>query len=362
VTILRLIADDLTGALDTAAEFSGLTGPVPVRWDLPERGSAALDTGTREASRNDAEARVSALAPALLGADIAFKKLDSLLRGQVGAELAACVAAQPWRSVVLAPAFPAQGRITRDLRQMTRQPGGSWRQVGRSLSDLLAEVGLTWRKGDPDAPLPPGLSVFDATEQRDLGRIAAIGTAAPGPVLWCGSGGLGRALAGAHPAQVDRALRAPVLGLFGSDQAVTARQLAACGTLWHRLSDSDPRPIAAALTRDGAALASVSLPSNLEREDAAARIAQIFGDLVHTLQPPGTLIAAGGETLRALCASLGATALSAQGLVAPGVPRSVLVGGRWDGVAVISKSGAFGQDSLWRDLLAENGLLRDNQA
>jgi D-threonate/D-erythronate kinase len=34
----------------------------------------------------------------------------------------------------------------------------------------------------------------------------------------------------------------------------------------------------------------------------------------------------------------------------------VLRGGRWDGVEVISKSGAFGGDSLLRDLLERNGL------
>ena len=71
---------------------------------------------------------------------------------------------------------------------------------------------------------------------------------------------------------------------------------------------------------------------------------------------PGTLLAAGGETLRALCRGLGARALEAAGLVAPGVPRSVMRGGAWDGLEVVSKSGAFGADTLWRDLLAGNGL------
>ena len=64
---------------------------------------------------------------------------------------------------------------------------------------------------------------------------------------------------------------------------------------------------------------------------------------------------AGGETLRALCDGLGAQGLLAAGLVTPGVPRSRLLGGAWDGLAVISKSGAFGPDALWRDLLAGNG-------
>ena len=42
-------------------------------------------------------------------------------------------------------------------------------------------------------------------------------------------------------------------------------------------------------------------------------------------------------------------------LVTPGVPRSRLRGGAWDDVTVVSKSGAFGPDALWRDLLAGNG-------
>ena len=49
---LRLLADDLTGALDTAAELVGLTGPVRTYWHgaVPQTlpANAALDSGTRE--------------------------------------------------------------------------------------------------------------------------------------------------------------------------------------------------------------------------------------------------------------------------------------------------------------------------
>jgi len=34
-----------------------------------------------------------------------------------------------------------------------------------------------------------------------------------------------------------------------------------------------------------------------------------------------------------------------------------MCGGGWDGLDVVSKSGAFGTDTVWRDLLAGNGLL-----
>lgn len=361
--VLRLVADDLTGALDTAAEFAALCGPVAVRWDAGTDGAAslALATRTREAPREAALARVAAVAPRLAGADLAVKKLDSLLRGHPAAELAACLRGAAVRSVVLAPAFPAQGRITRGGRQLERQPDGAWLQAGEDLGTLLGAEGLSWQAGDPDAPLPPGISVFDAATEDDLARIVARGRAAAGPVLWCGSGGLGRALAAAAPVRPDRALRGPVLGLFGSDQATTARQLAACGPAWLRLGEGDDARVTRALDR-GAALVSLELPDGLDRAEAARRIASRFGALLGALPRPGTLLVAGGETLAAVCAALGATALEAVGVVAAGVPRAVLRGGRWDGVAMVTKSGAFGPDDLWRDLLAHNGWTADTHA
>ena len=359
--VLRLIADDLTGALDSAAELTGLCGPVPLRWADGGKvtGSLAMDTGTREASRDAAIDRVREVAPALRGADIAFKKIDSLLRGHVAAELAACMAAGGWQHVVLAPAFPAQGRITQGGRVLVRQAGGEISPVGPDLPALLAAEGLKARRGDPAAPLPPGLSVFDAERQADLARIVALGRAASGPVLWCGSGGLARALAGPTVAETVTALRGPVLGLFGSDQPATARQLAACGDCAMAITSGDDATalhVSRMMEAAGVAMVGVNLPFGLDRAEAARRIATEMAGLTQRLPPPGTLIVAGGETLRAICVALGARGLDAVGIVQPGVPRSVLRGGAWDGVAVVSKSGAFGGDTLWRDLLADSVL------
>lgn len=361
--VLRLIADDLTGALDSAAEFTTLVGPVPVRWDLAGNatGNLAVATATREATRADAIARARAAAPLLEGGGIAFWKLDSLLRGHPAAELAACLEGGAWRSVVIAPAFPAQGRVTRGGRQLARDGACGWRAVAPDIAALLAAEGLEARPGDAARPLPPGISVFDAETEDDLRRIAACGRAAAGPVLWCGSGGLARALAAAAPTPNDTVLRLPVLGLFGSDQDVTRRQLAACGPLWLRVEPGDGAArLAAALDAQGAALASLALPDGVPRDEAARRIAQGFARILHDLPRPGTLLVAGGETLAAVCAALGATTLEAEGAIAPGVPRSVLRGGRWDGVALVSKSGAFGADTLWRDLLAANGVITEH--
>ena len=79
-------------------------------------------------------------------------------------------------------------------------------------------------------------------------------------------------------------------------------------------------------------------------------------DVTRSIGRPCTLLVAGGETLRGLCISLNAEHLEVRGRVIPGLPRSVLRGGRWDGVEVISKSGAFGSEGLWRNLLEHNGM------
>lgn len=358
---IRLLADDLTGALDTAAEFVGLAGDCPILafWHgaLPAAlpANAALDSGSRELDATAAMATVAELSAALTGAAIAYKKIDSLLRGPTLAEAAACFRAGGWERAVLAPAFPYQGRATRDGRQHARDAEGHWAPIRDG--DIVARLeaaGVPVHRGRLDESLRPGISVFDAETDADLRQVATLGRATPGPVLWMGTGGLAQALAHAVPAEACSPLQEPVLGLFGSDQAVTAGQLALCGADWVQLPDGSAAQAAALTARlqtNGRVLASLDLPAGLARAEAAARIAGELSRLVREMPPPGTLLVAGGETLRGLCLALDARGLELQGRIAPGLPRSILRGGPWDGVTVVSKSGAFGSPTLLRDLV-----------
>jgi uncharacterized protein YgbK (DUF1537 family) len=358
VTTLRLLADDLTGALDTAAEFVGLASPIHALWHgavpstLPP--NAALDSGTRELESEAAASVVASLAPSLGGADIAFKKIDSLMRGPTLAEIAACVRHGKWKCALLAPAFPYQGRVTRDGVQHALDGQGRWSPVGGDIVARLRQEGLRAQPGRFDAEPQPGVNVFDAETDEDLARIAALGRATRNSVLWVGTGGLARALANESSAEARTHLSSPLLGLFGSDQDVTAGQLAACGPDWMELRQVGPAEVAALVARlqtNGKALVNVALPAGTARDEAAKRINIELARLVEDLPPPGTLVVAGGETLRGVCMCLGTRSLELQGRIVPGLPRSVMRGGRWDGVTVISKSGAFGTPTLLRDLL-----------
>lgn len=351
---LHLIADDLTGALDTAAQFA-LAAPVAVHWTMPERLPArvALDSGTREGSPEAAHATVRALAARLPEAPDALRyaKLDSLLRGHAAAEIAAWIEAVRPAHCVIAPAFPFNGRATRGGRQGVLSDG-TWTPVACDLAADLAARGLAPTLCRPGDALPPGVSLWDAETDADLAAIVAAGRAARGPVLWAGTGGLAAALAGVAPPAGDAFpppdLPRPLLGLFGTHHPATLAQLAPLATC----SATETAAVAEALQGAGVALVTPGLPEGPDPAAAAVEIARRFGALAATLPRPGSLIVSGGETLRALCESLGADHLDLTGQIVPGVPASILRGGRWDGVRVVSKSGAFGKPPLLGRLLA----------
>jgi len=352
---LRLIADDLTGALDAAAEFATAAGPIRVGWgQMPARLPAdfVYDTATRETDAATASARLSAAAAGmgLCGAAIAFLKLDSLLRGNGGHEIVACLAGANFTRAIVAPAFPFQRRFTRGGRQYAPSRT-DWVAVGEDLAASLKALGVTVTPCRPGDRVPDGVSLWDADSDDDLRTIANAGRRLGGRSLWVGSGGLAHALAD-RPNEGDiawpQALAGPVLGLFGSDHPVTKGQLQTAAEACVRLADggaASVRRLVDALGDSGCALATFDLPP-VGRAAAAAHIASALADLAARLDPPATLICGGGETLRALCESLGTQALDVSGRIMPGVPLSRMLGGRWDGVKVISKSGAFGEPDL----------------
>ncbi|WP_420712755.1 four-carbon acid sugar kinase family protein [Ancylobacter sp. SL191] len=105
---MRLLADDLTGALDSAAALATPRCRIPVLWQ-PERALpavAAIDPGTQEMDGDRPIRRHDRLADGLLGGEPAFKKIDSRMRGNWTAELAALSTRMAGWHLVVAPPFP----------------------------------------------------------------------------------------------------------------------------------------------------------------------------------------------------------------------------------------------------------------
>ena len=98
---VAVIADDLTGAADTGIAFALAGVPTFVAFGErnPPAGSrvVAFDTDSRALAADAAAARASAAATRACerGVRTIYKKIDSTLRGNVGAEAAAILRANP---------------------------------------------------------------------------------------------------------------------------------------------------------------------------------------------------------------------------------------------------------------------------
>jgi D-threonate/D-erythronate kinase len=343
MTILRLIADDLTGALDTAAQFTGRIGPLPVLLDrttgAPD-GSYALNLSCRDGDEKTAVAFTRENLRCYSGADVAFKKIDSLLRGHWAAELAVIVRSGMFRRIVLAPAVPAHGRFTRDGLHMLAPSSGD-PQLIKDVGAELKRHGVSSRGVDCEIVL------LDAESDADLDAIAKRYANEP-TTLWCGAAGLARALA-QQPPRAAQPLNQPHLVIVGSRHPVSLHQVEVFGAArpdWLAPMAAEPSFVSRAQTTletFGCCVVLPALPSGLTEMEAAERIARGLELLSGRLPPLGGLTVVGGETFAALCRVLKATRLSVDGEFLHGVPASRMESGLWSGTFCASKSGAFGE-------------------
>ncbi len=364
-------ADDLTGACDTAAPFAvrGLETLVIVQGDGPASAHGvsadvlAIDTETREHGPEVARER-ACRAGAVLRAgapSVLYKKVDSTLRGQIAAEIDGMLEGVGVATALLAPAFPAQGRTVVDGRLLVdgrpveetpiaRDPTAP--ATGASVLALLAAAGARPVGILPLATLRRGRDAVDARIERfaasggralvadaetgpDLAVLADAGRKAP--VLLAGSAGLATALARREACAVTGRrgpLRGPLLVVAGSAHPSTRTQVMRLGRragLEILAPPDDGRAGDAA--RRGETARSLA-------ESARARIERAR---------PGAVMLTGGETAIAVLRALEAHGLRLSGQLEPGLALGTLAGGPFDGLAVLTKAGGFGDaDTLVR--------------
>jgi D-threonate/D-erythronate kinase len=144
---ILVLADDLTGALEVGAKFaaSGVASQARIAPAFQPRdlqdaaGALVVDTETRHAAASKAARRVYEFADAAYreGFSHVYKKTDSTLRGNIGAELAALCEAFAGAPLLYVPAYPQMGR---SVRSGTLHVNG-------------VQVGATSFAGDPFNPV-----------------------------------------------------------------------------------------------------------------------------------------------------------------------------------------------------------------
>lgn len=407
---LLIIADDFTGALDTGVQFAAhgvrtrvVIGP-EADFATSQAEVLAVDVETRHLLARQAYDTVAQLTAQAeqAGVPYIYKKTDSALRGNIGAELSALLRASGWRQLPFLPAFPQMGRVTVggihlvDGVLVTESPFGAdlFEPVCHSVvteliaeqSDLPAHSYPALSAGDP-VPEAEGILVFDADSRADLLSTGRQLLDTGGLHIMAGCAGFGTVLPELLGMAADVQRQPPeldprLLVVCGSVHPITVNQLRAAEQAgfthihltpeqklraghWqspqgqmefqdiHRSLEENPLCIID--TNDvgtNALTEAYALAQGIPTEDVRLGVARSIGYLVGALftSPAlGTLLITGGDTLLQCMECVGVKELEPVCELEKGVVLSQFT---YQGCSryVISKSGGFGQETLLVDL------------
>src|SRR5215213_5031638 len=377
--LIAVIADDLTGAADTGVQLVHAGYRTAVFFRATEvleddLDAVSFDTDSRAIPAGFAAKRVLDALHVARGARTVYKKLDSTLRGNVAAELAAALGGARRDHVIVAPAFPAAGRTTVrgiqrvhgvpvDETEMANDPANPVREahVPGLLAGAFSSVGALGVEdlADPDlvrrALEDYECVVADAERDADL---EALVRAVPDParVLWAGSAGLALALGSVYPgpcaedASVHRAPVRPVLVVVGSLSGVAREQVRRLvvkyGEVDVPVGGEQVNAVQNAVEAVREALAGGTCAVVRSPEEMAASSESILRSLAEVaalLSEEGLfegLVLTGGATAVEVARRLGASGIRLEGEVETGVPMGVLAGPR--PYPVVTKAGGFG--------------------
>lgn len=375
--MIAVIADDITGAAEIAAIGwrRGLSAQVQMTPN-PTAGAdlVAIDTDTRSVPSDTARAIVKDIVIRLreISAQWHFKKVDSVLRGNVGAELEAMMEALGKKRTILAPANPSKGRVIADGRyyingvpldetEFAHDPEHPARSS--SVIELLRaspeDVGLPsvgcashtngqwWAEPTLRGTPPAALHVLDPGAYRgeETGIVVAQATIAADLVRWSeyvnedmlAAGGAdffeaildsrlpSHQLAARDAPELGKGPRLFVCGSKGSAIRQPPHEIPACLMPEGQadLSGQWARDIVTALAASGCAVVAIgqaaecgglsALDVRTQMTLAVQRVAQRVA--------LGELLIEGGATAGAILRRLGWNALDVQGEYAPGIVR-----------------------------------------
>ena len=375
-----VIADDLSGAADAVAGYGSAYSAAVVldsegQW--PDAEILAIDTESRYLPASEAAAVVAQVVRrALTGRRRVFKKIDSLLRGHVGVEIAAALVEMTDGGVglaLIAPAFPANGRTTVDgvvhvngLANTRGDFNGSIKQAlamsGLEVGAVLATAGQT-----PEAlaaqlrrMMKRGINaaIFDAVSDAELLAVVHAADLVDAPTLLAGSGGLASQIAprlehaGSGPIEYPQGLRTlVVIGSYSALAQAQRRALVDAGVR-HVIVDHSslltpmvPRDLAHAID-EGDVVLTPDSAVRLDKSQARLVARALAIAAVAVIDRCDALVLTGGETARAVLHELGTVHMRVIRELGAGIVLSQV---SIDLPLVVTKAGAFGDaDTLVR--------------
>ncbi len=387
-----ILADDLTGALDTGVQFreKGFATFVPLKFSHPFPDAPALvfNSESRHLSGEMAYERVRQICKKLNGR-ILYKKIDSTLRGNVGPEIDAMLDGLGYKKAILVPSYPAQGRTVENgilrvngipLHQTSfvkefKYPLTSssiLNQLGKGFGEDISHI-----SGKGLSQVPASLArrilqaeerivLIDAKTSNDLRCIARAWILVKDEVLACGSAGLAKEIP-IRPSPFTKKrfklenVGEPFLIVSGSRNQRTLDQLErVMDRLSFPLVEPDLKRFTHAkdsrqemnrlshrllqlLEEYPGAILSTSFQRLLpnRRDSVSTNLGKVAATILSHRSLSG-LILTGGDVAWKACRFLESSAMRVEGEVLPGVPLSSLTDGPFKGLRIITKSGGFG--------------------
>ena len=400
---LRVLADDLTGACDIGAELLPGPGGVAVLPALDDRAAplprgaiCVRNTQSRTVQPSEAASRVTAalgdVGPGWAG--LVLKKIDTGLRGPLGAEIDATMDVLGVDEAFVLPAIPEVGRTTLGGRQMiggipvhetafARDPHHPIRDasVPAALETTsrrrAAVVDITAVRGDMATAIEraraagAAVLVCDAETETDLERAVRALLLRARPLLLVGSTGLARALRRVLGIeQAGRTVRAGgpapfpgegVLVVAGSAHPATRQQVERAAERRvvqpievASLAGAEWAGAQAARTLGSGVVPALITPAT-QAPDSGAVLAMLRRAALATLARvrPSGLVLVGGETAYQVVEGLGLPPLWLESRLCPLVVRARLMAGAYAGLALVTKGGSTGAPDLLASIVRQ---------
>ncbi|MGE9552967.1 D-threonate kinase [Erwinia amylovora] len=385
-----ILADDFTGANDAGVSLAQAGMRVEVALEAGYHSDAQVliyNSDSRALTADSAKQKVATLTDSVLrqySPAWLVKKIDSTLRGNPGTEVMAMQQVSGAKAVIIAPAFPAAGRITREGKCLVngvlltdtefasdpKTPIAS-ADVGalisaRSRNITAAQLPAALASGSRETPV---LLVVDAQTDADLDQIITHAMQASERPLLVGSAGLCDALS----RRLAPKKQAVLLAVVGSMSEIAQRQVSVaaqhprCEHIFIDINDvfqpsaTDYRALIVAALNDGKHCLVHTCPDQQARHQVAAlcerwglsrtqcgeRICDYLGalarDVLQGSMPDGIYVS-GGDVAIAVARALGAKGFQIRGRAAGCVPWGYFSGCEWQR-PVMTKAGGFGDET-----------------
>ena len=406
---LFIVADDFTGGLDTGVQFAerGIPTRVVTNPDADFEQAArdcqvlVVVAETRHLPAEKAYAMVHGAVEKAVRLNIPFiyKKTDSALRGNIGAELSAALDACGADTLSFLPAMPGIRRVTVggvhyiDGVPVAESVFGKdpFEPVKKSnIKELLAlQTSLpAWNAGPGNLPEEKGILIVDAETDGDLLRAGRTLKEKGLLRVMAGCAGFAAALPELLGLDAEKKERVPLAdgGLFvlcGSVNPITQRQLSCAEqngftrihiqpeqklnegyfdtdagmkalAAWREANEQNPWMILDAndSTDDNAESAAYAKQKGMSMEDVRRCISGALGRILPAIlksRVNKTMLITGGDTLLQCMNRMGVWEMEPLYQVFPGVVLSRFEAGG-EARYAITKSGGFGEETLLLDL------------